>query len=123
MGARQSRHRPRNNTQLSTGTLSRARTRTSQAGQCEGGATTLSPRGTRQTTTLRKEPTARPTTASPRSKNSIALLLTVREQSRLPGGGPVVRSQVVRRRLITEPRVVDVVARGVAVARPLAHGA
>ena len=38
--------------------------RRSQAGQCAGGRTTDSPRGTRQMTTLRKEPTTRPSRAA-----------------------------------------------------------
>jgi hypothetical protein len=43
------------------GTLSRVRIRTSQRGQCEGGETIDSPRGTRQMTTFRKLPAQAPT--------------------------------------------------------------
>src|SRR6478672_2625596 len=62
IGSPQSRHLPRRSSQLSTGTLSLGRIGRSHPGQCEGGRTTDSPLGTRQMTTLRKEPTASPRT-------------------------------------------------------------
>src|SRR5919112_256578 len=63
MPAPQSRPRPRSSSQLSTGTLSRGRITWLQLGQALGGCATDSPRGTRHTTTLRKEPTSRPSSA------------------------------------------------------------
>src|SRR4051812_15691916 len=42
--------------------LSRGEICTPQLGQCEGGDTTDSPRGTRQITTFRNDPTRRPST-------------------------------------------------------------
>jgi hypothetical protein len=42
------------------GMLSRGLIRTSQLGQCDGGETIDSPRGTRQMTTFRKLPAAAP---------------------------------------------------------------
>ena len=50
-----------------TGMLSRCRIGRSQPGQCDGGLMTDSPRGTRQITTLRKDPII-----SPKSPHSTA---------------------------------------------------
>jgi hypothetical protein len=47
-----------------TGMLSRAFIRVPQLGQCDGGRTIDSPRGTRQTTTFRKLPAAAPNSAA-----------------------------------------------------------
>ena len=61
--APQWRQRPRSTTHESTGTFSIAPSSLSQLGQWEPGRTIDSWRGTRHTTTLRNEPTARPRTA------------------------------------------------------------
>src|SRR4051812_20676962 len=62
MGSPQVRQRPRSTSQDSTGTLSRTANGVLQRGQCEGGCTIDSPRGTRQITTLRNEPISSPST-------------------------------------------------------------
>jgi len=54
--------------------LSRGRTGASQAGQCDGGRTSDSPRGSRQIATLRNEPMARP--SSPQAA-ATAMVITV----------------------------------------------
>jgi hypothetical protein len=54
--------RPRRINHESTGTLSRARITWPHLGHALGGETIDSPRGTRQITTLRKDPMRRPTT-------------------------------------------------------------
>src|SRR3954447_10644590 len=64
MGSRQLRHRPRSTSQETIGTLSRARIRSPQFGQCDGGETIDSPRGTRQMTTFRKLPMQAPRSAA-----------------------------------------------------------
>src|SRR3954447_20205050 len=56
----QCRQRPRSRSQEMTGMLSRGAISVPQDGQCEGGRTMDSPRGTRQMTTLRNEPMRRP---------------------------------------------------------------
>src|SRR3954468_7897994 len=56
----QCRQRPRSRSQEMTGMLSRGAISVPQAGQCDGGRTMDSPRGTRQMTTLRNEPMRRP---------------------------------------------------------------
>ena len=54
---------PRSNSQLTTGTLSRGRTGCPQPGQCDGRADHRLAPGTRQITTLRNDPTSRPSRA------------------------------------------------------------
>jgi hypothetical protein len=61
--APQLRQRPRSNSQDTTGTLSQDLIDSLHTGQCEGGETIDSPRGTRQMTTLRNEPINSPKTA------------------------------------------------------------
>src|SRR5512142_2204471 len=63
MRAPQWRQRPRSTNHDNTGTLSRGEMGVSQPGQCDGGATTDSPRGMRQITTFRNEPISRPKSA------------------------------------------------------------
>lgn len=65
MAARQSRQRPRSAIHPSTGTLSRDRIVAPQAGQCDLPKTTVSPRGARCATTLRKLPAMHPATKPP----------------------------------------------------------
>jgi hypothetical protein len=54
MGSAQSAHLPRNTSQLTTGMLRYHFISALHLGQCDGGETTLSPRGMRQMQTLRK---------------------------------------------------------------------
>jgi hypothetical protein len=56
----QSRHFPRNNTQLKTGRLSHHRTICPQLMQCDRGVTMLSPLGTRTMQTFKKLPRKSP---------------------------------------------------------------
>jgi hypothetical protein len=54
MGSAQSAHLPRNTSQLTTGMLRYHFISALHLGQCDGGETTLSPRGMRHMQTLRK---------------------------------------------------------------------
>src|SRR3954467_3391537 len=67
----QCRQRPRSRSQETTGMLSRGAISVPQDGQCEGGRTMDSPRGTRQMTTLRKEPMRRPKIAQMAAKVAV----------------------------------------------------
>src|SRR5919112_2858272 len=96
MPAPQSRPRPRSSSQLSTGTLSRGRMAWLQLGQALGGCATDSPRGTRHTTTLRKEPTSRPSSAQA-STSSITTGPPVRFAAWSGYGGSPVELEVERR--------------------------
>src|SRR5947209_13669475 len=58
-----------------TGMLSRGEIGLSQPGQCEGGRTTDSPRGTRQMTTLRNDPMSRPSTPQKIAVKAVTQLL------------------------------------------------
>ena len=64
MRARQARQRPRNHIHASTGTLSYARTDALHVGQWDPGVTSDSPRGSRYTMTLRKDPSVAPSSAA-----------------------------------------------------------
>src|SRR5688500_2302605 len=64
MGSEQPRQRPRNSSQLSTGTLSYQAIPALQRGHRDRGLTTLSPAGQRVMQTLRNDPTQAPTSAA-----------------------------------------------------------
>src|SRR5690242_8762679 len=92
MPARQSRQRPRSSSHETTGISSRGRMPASQAGQCERGRTTDSPRGTRWMTTFRNDPTTRPTAAAKTTRKLLLiaiLLLSCRLGSSLSHQGQV----------------------------------
>src|SRR3954452_952095 len=116
MRSPQCRQRPRSTSQDSTGTLSRGEIGVSQPGQCEGGRTTDSPRGTRQMTTLRKEPMTRPRSATRTRRTTYTSPITsVRAEGR-PDLDPDVhpvgrrdRREELGRSGATEPFVVVVV--------------
>src|SRR5208282_640439 len=72
IGVLQFRQRPRNTSQLSSGTLSYGAIGFPHLGQCEGGRTMDSPAGIRRMHTFRKLPTTRPST---KAKATIMLRL------------------------------------------------
>src|SRR4051794_38398552 len=77
IAASQLRHLPRSSSQLRTGMLSRGAMNVPQLGQADGGRTTDSPRGTRQTTTFRNDPITSPRTAQKAASSAMCAVYRV----------------------------------------------